>query len=523
MMSASTTVQDESFTGSLLWVNHDAKSREARPHRKRVFTHIQTQYRTFERVNRTKALRASVKFPTTGLQAVATVIPRKKGDAAQGKKEKKSRLPASSPSLLKGNSDPFSVFAIEITPQVNELLTFYRDLFIPSVYRTGPQGWKTSKSANAEWRRRMDGLQDKGGALTFLARHAQIASVATRNSKLGLEAMSFTAKSTSVLRTRLEGNVALDSTVYWHISLLWGIEILMRNFKGAIVHGKMLRSLLEKQSRDGEVDLNMLRAVLYNDSHLLCMTMQPSVFDYDTWIPDLYKGVRQLAAEKLPSLREPPREELDASIEGEFLQNVFSERRRHTRIWGLHPDLSATIGTEVDVWLAVKCHIDVGQLVKHTVQCMDEADSSPPSRAGYLYAQSYLSLALLYWIRLIKAGFMMVCGVETHDSQRTLLSKLREALYRAEVFEDGVDRLIYRNAKLYALFTGAQAERTLRPERRTEDYGWFNNELLALSKDMGLSEWTSARDILQGFLYVDHMQPQGSEWWGTTLSSLSDR
>ena len=93
--------------------------------------------------------------------------------------------------------------------------------------------------------------------------------------------------------------------------------------------------------------------------------------------------------------------------------------------------------------------------------------------------------------------------------------------FRNEVFENKIDRLMYGNAKLYALFTGAQAERTLSPDRRTESYGWFNKELLALSKEMGLSKWADAKVVLKGFLYTDSVQPHGSLWWGYHSESTS--
>jgi hypothetical protein len=48
-------------------------------------------------------------------------------------------------------------------------------------------------------------------------------------------------------------------------SLQAPVEILMGNFASAIIHGRMLRTLFEKQSEIGKLDLAMLRAVLYND------------------------------------------------------------------------------------------------------------------------------------------------------------------------------------------------------------------------------------------------------------------
>ena len=152
----------------------------------------------------------------------------------------------------------------------------------------------------------------------------------------------------------------------------------------------------------------------------------------------------------------------------------------------------------------------------------DEADrrAAGATKASYLCVQAFLCLALLYWTRVISAGFMMACGVERPRFPAHKYCASFARLYTKPVFEDDNGMLVYRNAKLYALFTGAQAERTLPSERRIEAYGWFNNELVALAKRR---VWLSGLppDILQGFLYVDQLQPHRSQWWGTALTSLS--
>jgi hypothetical protein len=253
------------------------------------------------------------------------------------------------------------------------------------------------------------------------------------------------------------------------------------------------------------------------------MTMRPSVFDYDSWIPCQYQALRQSAEKQLPMLAPPYREILDESVEGELLQSIFAERRVHSRIWTKSPDPASGQSAAVDAWLVVQSHIHVGKLVKHICTCMNEAKSALLPRASDLYAQAYIALAGLYWTRLIRAGFMYVLGVEIHDSQRTLLVNLRKALHQARLLEGDDFGHKNANAKLYALFTGAQAERTLPPERRTEHYSWFNDELLALSKEMGILNFSMAEKILQNFLYSSRTRPEGAKWWGTTIQDSNSR
>ena len=146
-MTSTARVASKPFTGSFLWVNHDADSREAKPHRQRVFTHIQGRYRKFERESRNKALRASAKVPAQKFQAVA--IPEHKEVDTRGTKSPKPHangpqaLP--SPSFLKGNSDPFGTLAIEVTPTSQRIT----DLLPGFVHPSGLPYWSS----------RMEGLK----------------------------------------------------------------------------------------------------------------------------------------------------------------------------------------------------------------------------------------------------------------------------------------------------------------------------------------------------------------------------
>lgn len=527
---ASATLKRTPFTGSFLFVNHDAGNLDARPHRQDVFTHVQSQYRKWNRQERTRALLASAKVPSGPLRRLRLAA--KEEDSARGgidsvtepdpdvaseaAKTKVILRESKATAVLKGNSDPFETQAVAITPEVNELITFFRDLVIPSIYHTGPDGWKTSQTANAHWQSAVQGLGDKGGALGFLARYAQVAAITGGDKRMGTEALRYTSKSTSVLRERLEHSTTmvqqanpLSQKVYWQINMLWGTEILFRNVDAAVTHGKMLRRILEKQSMNKQLDATFLRYVLYNDSHLICSFMIRSVFDYDSWIPEQYKTMEAAATAEMPNLDEVHAQVIDPSVESDFLKQIFTTRREHVEVWKQRVT-SPGISPLMYAWLATDNSIHQGQLVKHALDAMDMAEKASSENAGGLWAEAYLSLASLYWIRCI-GGSMIVRGVDIYDAQRPILEKLRISLRRADETQTAKDRSKYQHAKLWTLFVGAQTEQSWRRP------GWFNKSLVALGKEMGVVSWTALREILNGFLYTDMLPPHGSTWYEKTI------
>jgi len=59
--------------------------------------------------------------------------------------------------------------------------------------------------------------------------------------------------------------------------MLWGTEILFRNLNAALLHGRMLRHMVEDQAEKGTLDLIAFRYILYYDMHLCTMLMVRSV------------------------------------------------------------------------------------------------------------------------------------------------------------------------------------------------------------------------------------------------------
>ena len=118
---------------------------------------------------------------------------------------------------------------------------------------------------------------------------------------------------------------------------------------------------------------------------------------------------------------------------------------------------------------------------------------------------------------------MIIRGVEIYDSQRPILNTLRTALSQAKESQSHADHLKNRNAQLWAFFVGAQAEHSFKPDRANVTQDWFNSKLAALAEEMGLYSWQSVRDILQGFLYTDFVQPHASLWYWKTMAARLGR
>lgn len=513
------------FQGDYMWLSSDGADTHARRAPSNtdskvdieVRQHIQ-KYRKWKREERTKAL--SVKLPTTNLVRNATGLtptqarpheyPAK--DIEDDGKSGQERYIVSPTSILKrGQSDPFNALAVEVTPEVNQIVSFFREFLILSFYNTK---WETSKAAivSMHWQSIVQALHDRGSALGFLGRNAQILTIVSQNRRIKYAALRYTSDSVAILRTRLEQSPNLSGTDQWHVSMLWGTEILFRNLDAALLHGRMLRRMAEDQAEKGTLDLIALRYILYYDIHLCTMLMVRSVFDYFKWVPEQYRKLAPLATSLMNC---PVNGEddaaigLDPCIPEDILLPIFKERRRHMReySWWLERSFEE-MSLHLNGWLAVCQHICHGQLITYALDCVDDAVASPNEEKGRLFVQAYLSLAALYVTRGI-GGQLIVCGIDIFEARPSILDKLCMALRSAEDFLTDDDSLRYKNAKLWALYVAARGAKTL--QEKPDKYESFAHEFGKLREDMGLSTWTDTQEILKGFLHYESIHPIDDE------------
>lgn len=448
---------------------------------------------------------------TSSAQGTSAASKQKSYNVNSSQQRSRNARSTSPSNILKcGQSDPFSALAVEITPEANEIISFFREYSILAFYNTN---WEKSKAAvvTMHWQSVVHALYDHGSALGFLGRNAQILNIVSKNQRMQHAALRYSAASTSILRKRLEQNPEqnpeLTATDQWHISMLWGTEILFRNLDAALLHGKMLRRIVEDQAAKGTLDLVAFRFIIYYDIHLCTMLMVRSVFDYFKWVPDQYRKLAAPAASHMKYSKDSLDDaaaDLDPCIDKEILLPILQERRRHIKehSWWLrkafdeiHPLLYA--------WLAVCHHICHGQLITHALDSIERAQVSSQEEKGSFLSQAVLSLAALYETRSI-GGQLVIRGVDVFEARRAILEKLYLALTMANSL-DADDRKPYNNATLWALYVGARGSGTLKKE--SVHYEWFGREFEQLRTEMGLKTWVDTEKVLKGFLHHKDINP----------------
>lgn len=117
------------YDGTLLWINHDANNLDPVSHKHTILSHVQKQYQPWRRRRREEALFASIKSSRSHRSLVS-----KRDQERQPPEAARSTSPLTI--LAKGDSDPFAAYPIDIGPEENDLIVFYRDYMIPSAYST---------------------------------------------------------------------------------------------------------------------------------------------------------------------------------------------------------------------------------------------------------------------------------------------------------------------------------------------------------------------------------------------------
>lgn len=217
-----------SFDGPLLWVHHDVNNRKALPHRRRDFSHIQGYYRPWKRREHNKSLRE------------ARVIRKLPADD-----EHLDDRPKSPQTILaQGDSDPSAVYAVKIGPAENELVSFYRDFFLPAQYGMRLKIPKLEHFQARDWADCIHGLMDEGIAHGLLARWGQMVGRCTTTVRKA--ALEHQYRSTQLLRRKLSRGQDLQNfDDYMHLNHLFSAETIISQS----VWGTCTRAHVEKYVR----------------------------------------------------------------------------------------------------------------------------------------------------------------------------------------------------------------------------------------------------------------------------------
>lgn len=416
------------------------------------------------------------------------------------------------PLQFRGNSDPFDAYAVKISPRVNDILRFYRDIVIPSQYHTGPDGWRTLEAAADDWKDVVRSLRERGGALGFLARWAQVASNTTGNPELAVQSLQYRSQSTSELLKKVQqGSGIATRASYWHIIALYMAEAQAGNATAAWVHAAMLSKALKYESEHGEVDITPLRSFMYNEACACAMFLKKPVLDYDEWIPAVFKKYWDEGRAELPAMQLSYSTTLDASIEDKPLQTMFIQQREGLAVWRHGSEKADGLTPAVFTWWCSNHLVKHTRLLKYALDTIDAAKEAKGSQANVLQKNAYLALTAVYWTRLI-AGDETLLGKEIYQTKKPLRSLTRELLEKERLRTEFTGSMQYANARLWALYVGAQAEHDQFGRLRDASESWFSNEFCMHASRMNLSSWNVVRRILNGFLDCDIVQPHVSQF-----------
>ena len=374
-----------------------------------------------------------------------------------------------------------------------------------------------------DWNACVDSLQDEASTYGFLARYAAVASSICRTSAFDRQGFLYKSRTTAIVRSRLtEGFDPNSGPVFWPINMLFSSDVIARNRAGAIVHCNVLRYLFEIQKMQGNVDMKMLTCVLFHDIQLAATLLTRPILDTEKWIPETFGPSWEAAADLLPPLPEISSKFLDPSVDSEKLRTVFNQQRESYELWIRGASKQKAWQPLIMYWLTSRDLMDQGFLINHFLDLSESYHTRSKSAADCLHAQAYISLAALYWARVAGPISPTICGIQLYDAGPTILTELRTALIQDGAPLGHKDLSKYRNARLWALYVGAYAEWTTETKQIDPAKGWFNSTFASQARSMSLLSWQAVREVLEGFLYGDNMQPHGSQWFSKTMNAHPD-
>ena len=396
--------------------------------------------------------------------------------------------------LQRGNSDPFSAAGIVITPQVNHVLTFARDVCLPAFYLldslrdssvtaemncdvTASSGWISSPAAQLGWQQVVDALSDKCTALACLSTYLALMSICRINSAKATESsLKMRAGSSALLRQRLLRSESQKMDVDSHRGLLWQVfwhfyaEFFSGNMIAAQVHGKMLRQWCET-AEEGVITDHFLDSVMFVDSHMAAKYMTRPVLDVELWVPTVFAPTWQKIDCNISEITGEDGDGLHCCIDGLPLRPIFTRTRQALILLHRQEEAQAhgiDFGT-IYYWLNSHSYVDCGILIDTYLRFVEEAmtkspsepdddpSSNPHDSLGVIHTQTALCLSALYAIRDIGQG-VRINGMDVVDASSTMTKHLKQALTQARLHCTPTELSHYRSAHLWCAFIGALDE-----------------------------------------------------------------
>jgi hypothetical protein len=396
--------------------------------------------------------------------------------------------------LSQGDADPFSTAGITITPQINRILTFARDVCLPAFYFVdslrdssisadvnkdvaNSSGWISSPAAKMGWQQVVDALGDKCTALACLSTYLALMAICNINPAKATEAsLKMRAGSSALLRQKLLHHESQPTDRKAHQELLWQVfwhfyaEFFAGNMAAAQVHGKMLRQSCEN-AEEGLITDHFLDSVIFVDSHMAAKYMVPPVLDVSHWVPNIYASTWDKVDSSVAEITGERGEGLHPCMDCVILRDIFV-RTRQSLLVLRRSDEAQAFNLDFETlyyWLNSHSYVDSGTLIQCYLNLVEAATKFPETSdqekrkmnasasLGFFYTQAALCQAALFAIRDIGQE-VRINGVDVIDASTTITQHLKDVLEKAMSNCTLEEASKYRPAHLWCAFIGALIE-----------------------------------------------------------------
>ncbi|KIW13198.1 hypothetical protein PV08_08385 [Exophiala spinifera] len=435
---------------------------------------------------------------------------------------------------FQGNSDPFSCVAINITSELNRVLTFARDVvlqahYTPFAIRT--MSYQTASrfeqpTVGRAWADISASLRDEGTALARLTTYSQLLSNCVADPKeLRTLVLRMRQRSLYLLRKKLEGHSKLSEAeergnLKRHIFGLFDAECFCGDTEAALVHGKALQQLTNESNT---LDIPLAQRLLYIICHTAASRGQRTLSTVSKWIIQKFDVIfeRSLPSQPLGVLKVPY---VHTNVTLPELQDVFVGVR-YLAEWTLREpqtDDSEAIDSAKEkeaafLYATVQALVNMSRLndmYHDLVEAVWMADAGDGER----YTQVGLAVALNYMTRKL-FGDLTINGVNVRDFSAVHMEQLKSALQLAYTSSSPEDYAFFAPAHLWLLFIGASCEHKGKEKKPLADM-WFSPLLMFQARAMGVVSWSQMRALAEQFLYTSALEPDGGLWFVSLMKRL---
>ncbi|KIW29613.1 uncharacterized protein PV07_05416 [Cladophialophora immunda] len=456
-----------------------------------------------------------------------------------------------SPSLLEilpgGNSDPFNAQALQITPQVNKLITFIRDGYLPGVYITSYMRFKDAprgapmlttigegfhvfarRTVAKVWNSMKEEFSDEGRALSWCSSYmpvlAKFSSPDTARD-LHFLAIKMRTKSMKILKTRIE-KLSLD--IPPDISLVSQIVSLFRaackenDIPAAKIHANIIQRLVDRVETPDLHIRTLFMTCMNNDTELAIAQMRNTFFDFENWVQ---KQIARFWVET-PETHMPqlPAEykALHSSVRLHATRQASIRLRQYLFVRSTTVDLNDPEDLNrtdaVYTIFTTYSQYDSGALINAYINLI--AGKGYKMKESLRYIEASLALTTLH---ILRRGIFeaTVYGCDHRTSHHMITINHLEGTMQKALSIATTDELArYREALLWVFFYGARFE--WRVNEKIKDImpprTWFTKMFARQAEILELTEWPQARDTLSHFVFYEFLEPYLATWFAETLA-----